>query len=112
MLFAAVASVCPKQKRWTPSLSAAPLILLRKFRGRALQNRIGPYGSNPGKKSRSAVLHCGINRVALMRCDKLRKKMPPSGWKTAPILRVDPALFFISPSGARAMQQRPSGLGR
>jgi hypothetical protein len=74
--------------------------------------RIGPYGSNPGKKSRSAVLHCGINRAALMRCDKLRKKMPPSGWKTAPILRVDPALFFMSPSGARAMQQRPSGLGR
>jgi len=49
------------------------------------------------------VLHCGINRDDLACRDKLRKKMPPSGWKTAPISRVDPALFVMSPSGAREM---------
>jgi hypothetical protein len=49
------------------------------------------------------MLHCGIEGVDLTRRDKLRKKMPPSGWKTAPISRVDPALFVMSPSSAREM---------
>jgi hypothetical protein len=103
MLSAAVAAVRSFDGSEGPVGFAAPLIFLRKFRRRVLQNRSGPYGSTPGKKSRRAVLHCGMSRADLARRDKLRKKMPPSVRKAAPISRVDPALFVMSPSGARMM---------
>jgi hypothetical protein len=43
------------------------------------------------KKQQRVTLHC------VMKCARRMKKMPPSGWKTAPMSRVDPALYIPSP---------------